>query len=41
VLVRLTRANLNNDAALLHECSQLLAPVRDAWSAIKPERIAA
>jgi flagellar protein FliS len=41
VLLRLTRANLQNDAALLRECSQLLAPVRDAWTAIKPERIAA
>ena len=27
--------------ALLRECSQLLAPLRDAWAAIKPQRMAA
>lgn len=36
VLVRLTQANCNNDGALLRECSRLLAPVREAWSAIRP-----
>jgi len=41
VLLRLTQANLHGDAALLRECSQLLAPVRDAWIAIKPQRMAA
>lgn len=41
VLVRLTEANLRNDAAMLRECSELLMPVRDAWSAIKPQRVAA
>jgi flagellar protein FliS len=41
VLVRLTTANARNDAALLRECSQLLAPMRDAWNAIKPQRMAA
>lgn len=41
VLLRLTTANVRNDAALLRECSQLLAPMRDAWTAIKPQRMAA
>jgi flagellar protein FliS len=41
VLLRLTRANLQNDAAMLRECSQLLAPMRDAWNSIKPQKIAA
>lgn len=29
--VRLTLANLRNDAAMLEECQRLLEPVRDAW----------
>ena len=37
VLVRLTAANCNNDGAALRECSRLLAPLRDAWQAIKPQ----
>jgi flagellar protein FliS len=41
VLLRLTKANLKNDAAMLRECSQLLTPMRDAWNSIKPQRIAA
>jgi flagellar protein FliS len=41
VLLRLTDANVRNDAALLRECNQLLAPLRDAWVAIKPQRMAA
>lgn len=41
VLLRLTRANLQNNAAMLHECSQLLTPIRDAWNSIKPQKIAA
>jgi len=41
VLLRLTRANLQNDAAMLRECSQLLSPMRDAWNSIKPQKIAA
>ena len=41
VLLRLTTANVKNDAAMLRECSQLLAPLRDAWSSIKPQKIAA
>ena len=41
VLVRLTQANVSNDTAVLRECSQLLVPLRDAWNAIKPQRIAA
>jgi len=41
VLLRLTKANLKNDAAMLRECSQLLTPMRDAWISIKQQRIAA
>lgn len=41
VLLRLTQANLANDAAQLRGCAELLAPMRDAWTAIKPQRIAA
>jgi flagellar protein FliS len=41
VLFRLTEANVKNDAQMLRECSQLLTPVRDAWNAIKPQRLAA
>ena len=36
VAVRLTQANLNNDAAALDECQALLEPVRSAWAAIGP-----
>jgi flagellar protein FliS len=41
VVVRLTQANVNNDFGMLRECSSLLQPVRDAWAAIRPQRIAA
>jgi flagellar protein FliS len=36
VALRLTEANLKNDLAALEECSQLMAPVRSAWVAIRP-----
>ena len=36
VALRLTQANLNNDAAALDECQGLLEPVRSAWAAIGP-----
>ena len=36
VALRLTEANLKNDAAALDECLQLMAPVRSAWIAIQP-----
>ncbi|HJV61219.1 MAG TPA: flagellar export chaperone FliS [Albitalea sp.] len=41
VLLRLTEANLKNDAAQLRDCAQLLVPLRDAWQAIRPQRAAA
>ena len=41
LLVRLTQANLNNDAAALRECSALLTPLRNAWLDISPNRLAA
>jgi flagellar protein FliS len=41
VLLRLTQANLKNDTAILRECTQLLAPMRDAWVSIKPQKMAA
>lgn len=34
VTLRLTQANLRNDAAALDECHALLQPLRQAWSAI-------
>jgi flagellar protein FliS len=37
VALRLTEANLNNDAAALEECASLLEPVRSAWLAIDPK----
>ena len=41
VTLRLTQANLGNDAAALDECVKLLEPVRSAWLAIAPARAAA
>jgi flagellar protein FliS len=41
VLLRLTEANVRNDAALLRGCCDLLQPLRDAWLTIKPQPIAA
>lgn len=41
VLLRLTEANLKSDAALLRQCVELLAPVRDAWRQIRPQAMAA
>ncbi|MEO8060922.1 MAG: flagellar export chaperone FliS [Burkholderiales bacterium] len=35
--VRLTQANLGNDAATLEECGRLLEPLRSAWAAIGPQ----
>ena len=37
VALRLTQANLRNDEAALDECSRLIAPLREAWTAIAPE----
>ena len=34
VTLRLTQANLRNDAAALDECVTLIKPLRDAWAAI-------
>ncbi len=36
VALRLTQANLRNDAAALDECARLVEPLRDAWRAIAP-----
>lgn len=33
-VVQLTRSNLRNDPALLHEVEGLIRPLRDAWAAI-------
>lgn len=41
VSLRLTQANLNNDAAALDECVRLMEPVRSAWLAIGPAANAA
>ena len=37
VTLRLTQANLKNDAAALDECCRLMQPLRDAWSSIAPQ----
>ena len=34
--MRLTQANLHNDAAAIEECQRILTPVREAWTAIGP-----
>jgi flagellar protein FliS len=34
--LRLTQANLRNDAAALAECKRLIEPLRDAWAEIGP-----
>jgi flagellar secretion chaperone FliS len=34
LMLRLTHANIHNDAAALEECTRLLEPVRSAWAAI-------
>ena len=39
VTLRLTRANLKDDEAALEECAALLQPLRDAWTAIRPQAI--
>jgi flagellar protein FliS len=36
VCLRLTQANLSNDESALDECVNLMEPIREAWSAIKP-----
>lgn len=35
--LRLTQANLRNDAAALDECQRLLQPLREAWNSIGPQ----
>ena len=40
VIVRLTHVNLRNDVAALMECSQLIQPLRDAWSDIRSQVVA-
>jgi flagellar secretion chaperone FliS len=35
--VRLTQANLRNDAAALDECAALMQPLREAWASIAPQ----
>ncbi len=37
VTLRLTQANLKNDAAALDECRALVEPLRDAWQSIAPQ----
>lgn len=38
IALRLTHANLHNDAAALQECSDLIEPVKAAWLEIDPAR---
>ncbi len=37
VTLRLTHANLHNDACALDECLALIQPLREAWAAIAPQ----
>jgi flagellar protein FliS len=37
VAVRLTYANLKNDAGALEECLRLINPLREAWASIGPQ----
>jgi flagellar protein FliS len=37
VTLRLTQANLKNDAAALDECVALMQPLREAWASIAPQ----
>jgi flagellar secretion chaperone FliS len=37
VTVRLTHANLRNDAAALDECRALMQPLHEAWMSIAPQ----
>ncbi len=37
VTLRLTQANLKNDAAALDECRELMKPLHDAWQSIAPQ----
>ena len=40
VTLRLTQANLRNDAAVLNECLALIQPIREAWASIAPQAAA-
>ncbi len=37
VTLRLTQANLRNDASALNECLALIQPLREAWASIAPQ----
>jgi flagellar secretion chaperone FliS len=37
VTLRLTQANLRNDAQALDECLALMQPLREAWASIAPQ----
>ena len=39
VALRLTEANLRNDAAALEECGRLVESLRNAWQAIAPQGV--
>lgn len=38
ICLRLTHANVHNDEAALDECMRLMQPLREAWTAIRPDR---
>ncbi len=37
ITLRLTQANLRNDAKALTECLALIQPIREAWASIAPQ----
>lgn len=41
ITTRLMSANLRNDLEQLDECARLLTPLRDAWTAIRPQEATA
>lgn len=37
ILIQLSRANSDNDAAVLDECIELISTIKEGWEAIGPE----
>lgn len=41
IALRLTHANLHNDAAALEECARLIEPIRSGWIGISASQLSA